>query len=44
MAIIKPAKSHPEVRIMGVAARDVVRAGKYARKFGIERVFGGYQG
>lgn len=30
--------------IAGVAARDRVRAGKYAKRYGIERVFEGYQG
>ncbi|KUJ12285.1 putative oxidoreductase [Mollisia scopiformis] len=42
-AIIGPAKTHPEVRIVGVAARDAERARVYARRYGIERVFGGYQ-
>ncbi|KAF8862222.1 putative oxidoreductase [Acephala macrosclerotiorum] len=42
-SVIKPAKSNPDVVIAGVAARDGERAKEYARKFGIERWFGGYE-
>jgi hypothetical protein len=43
-AIINPAKTHPEVVISAVAARDRKRAERYAKRWGIERVFGGYLG
>jgi hypothetical protein len=44
MSIIQPAKSHPEVVIAAVAARDEGRAKVYAKKYGIKKVHGGYQG
>ncbi|KAJ7625522.1 NAD(P)-binding protein [Roridomyces roridus] len=47
MAIIAPAKSLSEAVIYAVAARDKDRAAQYAKKHGIEKVFGGpsgYQG
>lgn len=42
-----PAKSHPEVVVYAVAARDKSRAETFAKKHGIEKVYGGpngYQG
>jgi predicted dehydrogenase len=44
MAIIGPAKSHPEVIVAAVAARDERRARTYAKKHGIPVVCKGYQG
>ncbi|KAH7176866.1 hypothetical protein EDB81DRAFT_675858 [Dactylonectria macrodidyma] len=43
MALITPAKSHPEVIIQAVAARDQARATAYARKHGIPDVKPDYQ-
>lgn len=43
-ALIFPAKSHPEVVVYAVAARDIVRARKFAKKWGIEKAYEGYQG
>ncbi|KAJ7696447.1 hypothetical protein B0H17DRAFT_1130861 [Mycena rosella] len=43
-ALINPAKSHPEVVIYAVAARSQKRAAEFARKHGIEKVFGGPNG
>ena len=46
-ALISPAKSHPEVVVYAVAARDKQRATTYAKKHGIPNVYGGptgYQG
>ncbi|KAH8107807.1 NAD(P)-binding protein [Cristinia sonorae] len=40
-ALIQPAKSHPDVVVYAVAARDINKATKYAKKWGIEKVFGG---
>jgi len=40
--LIKPAKSVPEVQIVGVAARDVTRARAFAQKHGLPRVFDSY--
>jgi predicted dehydrogenase len=44
MALIGPAKSHPEVIIQAVAARDKAKAIAYAKKHGIPQVFDSYQG
>lgn len=44
MAIIDPAKSHPEVIIAAVAARDEARAQAYAKKHRIPIVHKSYQG
>jgi predicted dehydrogenase len=41
-ALIKPARDVPEVSVVAVAARDGVRAAKFARKHGIERVHDTY--
>ncbi|GAM35233.1 dimeric dihydrodiol dehydrogenase [Talaromyces pinophilus] len=43
MSLILPAKTHPEVVIACVAARDRARAEKYAKKHGIEGVHDTYQ-
>ena len=46
-ALISPAKTHPEVVVHAVAARDKQRATAYAKKHGIPTVYGGptsYQG
>ncbi|KAF7370108.1 hypothetical protein MSAN_00640900 [Mycena sanguinolenta] len=43
-ALIAPAKSHPEAVVYAVAARSKDRATTYARKHGIEMVFGGPNG
>ena len=44
MAIIGPAKSHPEVIIAAVAARDEKRAHNFAKKYKIPIVYKSYQG
>jgi predicted dehydrogenase len=44
MALIGPAKSHPEVIIQAVAARDRGKADKFAKANGIPEVKGSYQG
>ena len=44
MALIKPAKNHPEVIIQCVAARDAKKAQDYAKKHGIPEVKASYQG
>lgn len=43
-ALIYPAKSHPEVIIAAVAARDVKKAEAYAKKYGIPIVHKSYNG
>ncbi|MFI8974266.1 Gfo/Idh/MocA family protein [Nocardia asteroides] len=42
-AVIGPARRSPEVTVTAVAARDRARAERFARKHGVERVFGDYQ-
>lgn len=44
MALITPAKSHPEVIIHAVAARDKTRATTFARKYDIPVVKNSYDG
>jgi hypothetical protein len=44
MAIISPAKSHPEVVITAIAARDEKKAQAYAKKHGIPVVHKSYEG
>ena len=47
MALITPALSHPEAVVYAVAARNLEKAQKFAKKHGIEKVYGGpqsYQG
>ncbi|KAL4955735.1 hypothetical protein BDW69DRAFT_111017 [Aspergillus filifer] len=41
--LIKPAKSHPEVIVQAVAARDKQRAEIYAKKYGIPQVHDNYE-
>jgi predicted dehydrogenase len=43
-AIILPAKSHPDVIIAAIAARDERKAQAYAKKHGIPKVHKSYQG
>jgi predicted dehydrogenase len=43
-AIIIPAKTHPDVVVQAVAARDRERATAYAKKYGIPEVKATYQG
>lgn len=42
-AVIDPVRSHPDVIVSAVAARDRSRAEAYAKKHGIPHVFGSYQ-
>ncbi|KII87474.1 hypothetical protein PLICRDRAFT_55428 [Plicaturopsis crispa FD-325 SS-3] len=42
-ATILPAKSHADVVIHGIAARDLTRAQAFAKKHGIAKAYGGYQ-
>ncbi|KAF5647360.1 hypothetical protein F25303_5226 [Fusarium sp. NRRL 25303] len=42
-ALITPAKSHPDVEIYGVAARQKEKAGAYAKKHNIPHIFDSYQ-
>ncbi|KAL1714208.1 hypothetical protein EV715DRAFT_295380 [Schizophyllum commune] len=42
-ALVIPAKSHPEVVLKGVAARDRTRAEAFARTHGVERVYDSYE-
>lgn len=47
IALIVPAKSHPEAIIHAVAARDLGKAQRYAKRHGISKAYGGsnaYQG
>lgn len=44
MTLITPAKSHPEVIVQAVAARDRSRAEAFAKKHGIPEVKDSYQG
>lgn len=44
MALITPAKSHPEVIVYSVAARDKKKATAFAKKHGIPHVKDNYQG
>jgi predicted dehydrogenase len=43
MAILRPARGVPEVKILAVAARDAARARSFAAKHGIERVHDSYE-
>jgi predicted dehydrogenase len=43
-ALIQPARSHPEVIIAAVAARDGKKAQAYAKKYGIPIVHKSYDG
>lgn len=42
--MIIPAKSHPEVTLQAISARDRKRAEKFAKKHGIPDVKDSYQG
>ncbi|KAF9258278.1 NAD(P)-binding protein, partial [Marasmius fiardii PR-910] len=42
-ALIIPARSHPEVEVYAVAARDINRANAFAKKHGIPKAYQGYQ-
>ncbi|KAI5888287.1 NAD(P)-binding protein [Schizophyllum commune H4-8] len=42
-ALVIPAKSHPEVVLKGVAARDRARADAFARRHGVEHVYDSYE-
>lgn len=42
--LIWTAKSHPEVEVYAIAARDLGRAQAFAKKHGIEKAYQGYQG
>jgi hypothetical protein len=44
MALIIPAKTHPDVIVAAVAARDQKKAEAYAKKHGIPVVHKSYQG
>lgn len=44
MALITPAKSHPEVIVQAVAARDRKKAEAFAKANGIPQVLDSYQG
>jgi hypothetical protein len=44
MALIDPAKTHPDVVILAVAARNKARADAYAKKHGINKVHTSYEG
>jgi predicted dehydrogenase len=41
---VTPAKSHPEVIVQAIAARDRARAEEFAKKHGIPDVKDSYQG
>jgi hypothetical protein len=43
-ALVLPAKSHPEVELYAVAARDISRAEKFAKKHGFKKWYGGEDG
>ncbi|KDQ14949.1 hypothetical protein BOTBODRAFT_333766 [Botryobasidium botryosum FD-172 SS1] len=43
-AIITPAMSHPDIVVAAIAARDMSRAQDFAKRHGIEKVFGGSNG
>jgi predicted dehydrogenase len=42
LALVKPARQVPEVTVAAVAARDRQRAQRFADRYGIPRVYGGY--
>lgn len=44
LALLGPAKSHPEVIVQAVAARNREKAEKFAKANGIPEVKGSYQG
>ncbi|KAG0704261.1 NAD(P)-binding protein [Suillus ampliporus] len=44
LALVLPAKSHPEVELYAVAARDISRAKSFAKKHGFKKWYGGKDG
>ncbi|KAG6902581.1 hypothetical protein C0995_014588 [Termitomyces sp. Mi166 len=44
IAIVTPAKNHPETILYAVAARDKAKATAFAKKYGIEKAYGGPNG
>jgi predicted dehydrogenase len=44
MALIIPAKTHPDVIVFAIAARDKTKAEAFAEKYGIPQVLDDYQG
>lgn len=44
IALVDPAKCHPEAVVLAVAARDKTRAEAFAKKHGIPKVYGGSNG
>ena len=42
LALLTPARAHPDVEVVAVAARDAAKAERFARKHGIGRVFDDY--
>jgi hypothetical protein len=44
IALVLPARSHPDVVVYAVAARNLVRAEAFAKKYDIEKAYEGYQG
>lgn len=42
LALVTPAKTHPEVVLKGIAARDRKRAEEFAKSYGVERVYDTY--
>lgn len=44
MAMVTPAKSHPEVVVQAISARDRTKAEEFAKKYGIPEVKDSYQG
>jgi predicted dehydrogenase len=44
LALITPAQSHEDVVVLAVAARNRAKAEEYAKKHGIPKVHGSYQG
>ncbi|KAG2155904.1 NAD(P)-binding protein [Suillus bovinus] len=43
-ALVMPAKTHPEVELYAVAARDITRAETFAKKHGFKKWYGGGDG
>lgn len=43
LAMITPAKSHPEVIVQAISARDRTRAEKFAKRHGVPEVKDSYQ-
>ncbi|MBB3047913.1 putative dehydrogenase [Litorivivens lipolytica] len=43
MALVSPARENPQIELVGIAARDVKRAQKFAAKHGLTQVFSSYE-